>query len=71
MEHASHESPTTPLPQDLGMGLNGVDVAAQEVRANLQKLDQRLRDLCREHPLAVLGGALAAGFVIGRWIARR
>jgi hypothetical protein len=43
---------------------------ADEVQERLQELDQRVRKLCREHPVAMLVGTLAVGFVVGRIVTR-
>ncbi len=41
-----------------------------EVQERLVEIDQRVRQLCREHPMAMLFGSLAVGFVIGRIVTR-
>jgi hypothetical protein len=45
--------------------------AAQEMRDRFGDLDQKIRRVCRERPLTVLFGAIAAGFIVGRIVAKR
>lgn len=40
--------------------------SASRLRDELAHLDREARALCRDHPLAVLGAAVALGFVVGR-----
>ncbi|MCB9729761.1 MAG: hypothetical protein H6744_05655 [Deltaproteobacteria bacterium] len=42
------------------------DNAVQQI----QQADGRFRELCREHPFAVLAGAAAAGYLLGRILSR-
>lgn len=37
----------------------------------LERVDSRFREICREHPFGVLAGAAAVGFVLGRLLSRR
>jgi hypothetical protein len=50
--------------------------ARQRLDANLQAVNQRLGTVkwaatVRRHPVLTLGGALALGYVVGRWLYRR
>ena len=47
-----------------------IHLPTEEVTARLEHIDERIRDLCREHPLAMLGGAAVIGFLLARIIAR-
>lgn len=42
-----------------------------ELQSTLQEADQRIRSFVTEKPLWALGGALVAGYAIGRLLARR
>ena len=44
--------------------------AAQSATEAFDGLDEQVRNLMRSHPVAALAGAVAAGFFIGRLIAR-
>jgi len=41
-----------------------------ELRERLSGLDVQLRTVARERPLAVIGGALVLGYIIGRVVSR-
>lgn len=43
----------------------------EEARAWLQVADGALRDFVDEQPLLAVGGALVAGYLVGRLLARR
>ena len=45
-------------------------VDPQEVSARLEQLDEKVRALCREHPLAMLGGAAVVGYLLARLVSR-
>jgi ElaB/YqjD/DUF883 family membrane-anchored ribosome-binding protein len=42
-----------------------------EARELASEADRRLRDLVVEHPLLALGGAVVAGYALGRLLRRR
>jgi hypothetical protein len=42
----------------------------QDLQARFGDFDQNIRRLAREKPLAVLGGAVVIGFVLGRMMSR-
>ena len=42
----------------------------QALREGVDDLDQEVRETVREHPVACLCGALAAGYLVGRLVAR-
>jgi len=48
---------------------NGIP-GTEEVQERLVELDQTVRRLCRERPMAMLLGTLAVGFVIGRIVTK-
>jgi ElaB/YqjD/DUF883 family membrane-anchored ribosome-binding protein len=50
---------------------NRIEDVARDVEEKLRQADSRFRMVCREHPLMVLAGAVAAGFVVGRLASRR
>ena len=53
-----------PIPGEL-------QVQISRIREGLAELDQRTRSLVREHLVASVLGAVAAGYVIGRLLTRR
>ncbi len=42
----------------------------QALRTGAEDLDEEIRDTVREHPVACLLGAIAAGYLVGRLVAR-
>lgn len=53
-----------PLPDEL-------QVQISRVREGLAELDQRTRSVVREHPIASVIGAVAAGYFVGRLLSGR
>jgi ElaB/YqjD/DUF883 family membrane-anchored ribosome-binding protein len=45
--------------------------ARHELEPWLRRSDQTARRLAAEHPLAMIAGAMVAGYVVGRALARR
>jgi hypothetical protein len=43
----------------------------EALEPTLRQVDERVRSLARERPLLALGGALIAGYLIGRMLAAR
>lgn len=50
---------------------NEVEQRRAQLQQGIQKADNQFRAICREHPVAVVVGAAAAGYVIGRILSRR
>ena len=42
----------------------------QSLREGVEGFDEEVRDTVREHPVACLCGAIAAGYLVGRLVAR-
>lgn len=42
----------------------------QALREGAQELDEEVRETVREHPVACLLGAIGAGYLVGRLVAR-
>jgi hypothetical protein len=47
-----------------------VNEGLNEVRERLASLDVQLRTVARARPLAVIGGALVLGYIVGRVVSR-
>lgn len=47
------------------------EVASIAVSDTARRFDEKFRAVCREHPWAVLAGAVIAGFAVGRFMTRR
>lgn len=49
----------------------GLQTAKNAIGDGLHAADRHTQDFVEAHPLLSLGLALGAGFLVGRWIARR
>lgn len=59
------------LPRDLGHMQEQAEAQLQAAREALTDLDKKVRTFVKENPGLCLLGAVAAGFMIGRIVARR
>ncbi len=67
MEHGSkmgESHQNGPIPGELQVRLS-------RLREGLEDFDQRTRSLVREHPIASVLGAVAAGYLVGRLLSGR
>lgn len=51
--------------------IEGAQDALERLRESASELDRRIRKLVHDHPTASVVGAVAVGFLVGRFLVRR
>jgi ElaB/YqjD/DUF883 family membrane-anchored ribosome-binding protein len=67
---ANYSENQTAFREGTSDGSDATQEAMQKLRETATRVDERVREIVRDHPFAALGGAIAIGFVIGRILSK-
>lgn len=63
--------PTSPVPPEVEPLIDRLGPRIEEAKAQLSEINEKVKGFIRKNPGASLLGAVAIGYLVGKWASRR